>query len=35
MQKIADCGTISDEQIKELEKFQMLCDMVTKQGETD
>ena len=35
MQKIADCGTVPEEQIKEMEKFKMLCDMITKQGETD
>lgn len=35
MQKIADCGTVPEEQMKELEKFEMLCDMITKQGETD
>lgn len=35
LQKIADCGTVSEEQMKELEKFEMLCDIITKQGETD
>lgn len=35
MQKIADCGTVSEEQMKEFEKFEMLCDIITKQGETD
>ena len=35
MQKIADCGTVPEEQMKELEKFEMLCDMITKQGKND
>lgn len=35
VQKIADCGTVSEEQMKELEKFEMLCDIIIKQGETD
>lgn len=35
MQKIADCGTVPEEQMKELEKFEMLCDMMTKHGKTD
>jgi metal-responsive CopG/Arc/MetJ family transcriptional regulator len=32
MQKIAENGVCTDDQMKELEKFSALCELVTKQG---
>jgi metal-responsive CopG/Arc/MetJ family transcriptional regulator len=34
-EKIIASGEVTEEQLKEFDQFKLLCDMVTKQGETD